>query len=527
MKKRIITIVLLIALLAQLALVCNAEEDGLGFKVRSAYWKDEDLYTYTHLGDFEAGDDVTLSIRNVKAAEAKAETLEAAGGRIRFMILVDNSSSMPGYHSELLALVRQLMSTKQDIVVSVAYFDESYQLLAEELTEWSQVQNALNRIRYVGNMTDIAGSVAQAVEAMGRLSYPEGGEMRNLLVFTDGKPWYSEDAKEQEKGKNAAESLAKQALETYPEILVHTFIIGTWDSSTQELLTGTKGLHQEGSAKEAGKNIADFLDAIYSVRFWLKGFDSSGYLPDTMRLTIDRSIVSVGPVRNVGITPEPIAPVETIPEETDPTETAPDETKPEETDPNETEPGETEPGETDPEETKPEESIPGETAPSPFRPTDSGEQGVDPSETAPTDATDGDGDDKEENRCWILWCILGLLVVAGLTVMVIVLVQRKKSSANAIRIRIQLVAGGGVALKKMYNLQRELLIGTDPDCDVRITGAHDRSNARIFIRGQMIYVEDLGPAEDVLLNQMRLFSSNRLRSGDELTVGSVTLRIQF
>ena len=538
MKKRIITIVLLIAILAQLALVCNADTEMLDFKVRSAYWTDGRLYTYAHLGDFGDGDEVSLTIRNVNAAEAKAKTLKDAGDRVRFTVLVDNSSSMPGYHSELLTLVRQLMETQQDLVLTVAYFDKDYQVVAEDLTEWNQVQRALGRIQYVGNMTDIAGCVAQAVMAMGKLAYPEGGEMRNLLVVTDGKPWYSEDPQEQEKGQAAAESMAEQVMEAYPEILVHTYVVGSWDPSTQELLTGTKGLHLEGAAKSAGEALAEFTDGLYSVQFRLQGYDSSEYLSENMNLKIERSMVSIGPVRNVGITPEDPEPVATEPEETDPTETAPDETKPEETDPEDTKPGETDPedtkpGETDPEDTKPEEPDPSESKPSPFVPgpnpsTGENDSSEDAGSTDTTDTTDGgDGEDGNKNRCWILWCLLGLLVVAGLTVMVIVLVQRKKSSANAIRIRIQLVAGGGVALKKMYNLQRELLIGTDPDCDVRITGAHDRSNARIFIRGQMIYVEDLGPAEDVLLNQMRLFSSNRLRSGDELTVGSVTLRIQF
>lgn len=90
--------------------------------------------------------------------------------------------------------------------------------------------------------------------------------------------------------------------------------------------------------------------------------------------------------------------------------------------------------------------------------------------------------------------------------------------------RIELVAGGNVRLRNVYFLDREILIGPGKNCSIIIPG---NANARIFKQNQIIYVEDMGLADGILLNGMRIFSSNRLRSGDEITIGTVTLRVLF
>ena len=43
----------------------------------------------------------------------------------------------------------------------------------------------------------------------------------------------------------------------------------------------------------------------------------------------------------------------------------------------------------------------------------------------------------------------------------------------------------------------------------------------------MIYIEDMSSPQGTVLNGMRIFSPNRLRSEDEITIGNMVLRALF
>ena len=94
--------------------------------------------------------------------------------------------------------------------------------------------------------------------------------------------------------------------------------------------------------------------------------------------------------------------------------------------------------------------------------------------------------------------------------------------------RIEVLNNDSIRTKKLYHLSREIVIGSGKRSDIVIPGdASVSTDVRIIKRGQLIYVEDFGSTDDTLLNGMRIFTSNRLRSGDEITVGNVTLRVLF
>ena len=93
--------------------------------------------------------------------------------------------------------------------------------------------------------------------------------------------------------------------------------------------------------------------------------------------------------------------------------------------------------------------------------------------------------------------------------------------------KIEKVSGGKIRVKDMYYLSDMILIGSGKKCDVIVPGTKGVECARIIKRDQMIYIEDMGAEEGVLLNGMRIFSPNRLRSGDEITVETTTLKVLF
>ena len=94
--------------------------------------------------------------------------------------------------------------------------------------------------------------------------------------------------------------------------------------------------------------------------------------------------------------------------------------------------------------------------------------------------------------------------------------------------RVEILSGKAVRKKDIYLLTNELLIGTGKQCDIVIRDVNAASvNTRIFKQGQMIYIEDMGSPQGTVLNGMRIFSSNRLRSEDEISIGSTVFRFLF
>ena len=126
---------------------------------------------------------------------------------------------------------------------------------------------------------------------------------------------------------------------------------------------------------------------------------------------------------------------------------------------------------------------------------------------------------------WILCAAVAALCL--ILVVVVLAVKKQRIRATSVRIRIQVVLGN-IRVKDIYYLIRELQIGSDKHCDVIVPQAYSGSaSARIFKQGQLIYIEDMGASDGILLNGMRIFSSNRLRSGDEITIGTVVLKVLF
>ena len=82
--------------------------------------------------------------------------------------------------------------------------------------------------------------------------------------------------------------------------------------------------------------------------------------------------------------------------------------------------------------------------------------------------------------------------------------------------------------KEQLFLSDELLIGRDKDCDIRLINKDvSKKNARLFIREDAIYIEDLNSTNGTAINNMKIFSPNKLRSGDVIAIGSVVIQLRF
>ena len=485
-------------------------------EICASYWQEGMLYTFAHLPmeDF-AEQDASLFVNNAQYQMTTPVSVLQTDTPIHYMLLIDTSTSMPQYRNKILALAEELMTAEANVEITVAKFDRVFSVVDERLSDWDAVKASLKSLDYTGDASDISGSVAGAIAYLGAEGYPEG-EMTNLVVITDGEPWYSNNKETEKECEEQSNLAAAKMIAAYPEIVVHTYSFCPWDDDLYAAVSAGTGLHMvETSVTEAGKALADFTDTLYEIPFSLRGYDNMAQIREQLMLNIGNYFVSYNNVRNAMIVPE--VDLEHTQEDNPEEESVPDDT---------TEHEET----TVPDET----TAPDETHPE-------GTEGTTTTETAESegtvDATEGTGDPAilegdpqviAENM-WqmvLVWCAIatGLIIVI---VAVILLAKKFRVRAASVRMRIQ-VTTGNARVKKEYYLAREIVIGTDRNCDIVLphsdTGV---ASARIFRQGQVIYVEDMGSTDGTLINGMRIFSSNRLRSGDEITVGMTTLRVFF
>ena len=103
-----------------------------------------------------------------------------------------------------------------------------------------------------------------------------------------------------------------------------------------------------------------------------------------------------------------------------------------------------------------------------------------------------------------------------------------RAEERGIYMRLEVVSGEYAGKWEEFSLVDELTIGSGRSCDL-IWEDEDVEplHARIFLRGGLIFLEDLGSDQGTLLGGMRLHEANRLRSGDEITVGSARFRMKF
>ena len=105
----------------------------------------------------------------------------------------------------------------------------------------------------------------------------------------------------------------------------------------------------------------------------------------------------------------------------------------------------------------------------------------------------------------------------------------EKAKKPGILIRIEVYQGSLVSEKDTFYLNRELILGSDPGlCSAVFAGGGvSPRHARIFLRDGVICIEDLGSEKGTYLGNMRLVSSNRLRSGDKLRLGDTVFSAWF
>lgn len=442
---------------------------------------------------------------------AEWKTVEERSQSIAFLLLVDHSNSMKSVSGaqNVSSFVRELTRQYRDrekVSYALASFGREFQLEQEFTEDTAVFQEAVNQIEYGERASNPAGAVLAAADYLDGYARSEG-ELVNLILITDAIPEKVDD------DSLALETAAKR-IEGESSIVVHTF--GLSNPGRDESIQGLDALDSMGSgihsvtsdtsARNTVRQIAELIDHLWVFQF------STGRRQVEQTLDIglyfNGSSVAAMRVPNLGemkMTSEP---------NPDPENTGdlPSGENPDQQDEGDGK-GSSEP--VDPNNG----NVPSENNAQPISPGSSGAQG-----------TAGGG----AGKISLTWIVVGAAGLIALIGVIFILLRRKHDSPaqetedGAICMVLEVISGECAAKGNRFYLSDELIIGKSRKCDIvwKNNGMAPQS-ARIFLSDYVVYIEDIGSSNGVYLGGMRLYNANRLRSGDEIAIGSARFRFKF
>ncbi len=510
---RIIPFAFILALL--LAFPARAAEPC---KAASAYCVGDSVYAFLNADGDSLPEEVSLVVNNSQIASAKPEAVSQTDRPVRYLYLIDLSTSMYKYEDCLTAFSDALFETEtQKAEVTIAGFGERFEVLREGLTTGSAAHEAIQDLEYNHEATDICGGVLSALDFLSNQA-PENGAITNLVLLTDGIPWPALTSE-------SAGSLAalKSAITDSPEVIFHSVTFSQGTPEIQSALSGGTGValsaESEGAAAEGGAAAAKLEDGLYSLSFTSTfeigepRFDAQLFFPETQ--SADMAFLSLNHLRNFSVPAAAQSPAPATPKpsfEPEPTPVPSASSMPD---------ASSEPGSSSaPEGMESEPSSSGEASSGP----ESSALASDAPSAAPTAPGSGLS---IPVYVWIAVAVAVLLLVVCLIVALLKR-SRKKPAAPVVGIamRLEVLNGRQKGEQDVFHLRENLLIGSSPDCDLvwRDKAMPPRA-ARIFVQEQVIYIEGL--SSEVLVGGIKIPGPNRLRSGDEITIGDVRFRFRF
>ncbi|MCD8049482.1 MAG: FHA domain-containing protein [Clostridia bacterium] len=129
----------------------------------------------------------------------------------------------------------------------------------------------------------------------------------------------------------------------------------------------------------------------------------------------------------------------------------------------------------------------------------------------------------------IILIIISIILIALIIIFCILLGRKSKEpKREAILMKLEMISAKGEPNGNEFFLEDELTIGRGKSCDMIIDSDDiEMKHSRIYVNNGVVYIEDLKSRSGTLLGGMRLYAPNRLRTGDEITIGSVRFRFKF
>lgn len=512
-KKYLVLFLSIIMTLFSVLPVTTAQSKSAPVTVASACWTEGEFKAYVHLKEGYKGKIAETGVmvnNNSGNARGEVRSLAKSGQPVRYMLLLDLSTSIPQYQQRIQAFVETLTQKEtQKYQITVAGFGEKFEILEENLTKEEAVQKAVADITCDHRATDIGGGITEALKYLSG-KYKSGKGLMNLVVLSDGVPYLSGNYENEEDGIKETSQKAAKAIANTPEISLHTVGFCEWDPTVMKAVSKGSGLNVSAysveEAKSAAQQIAEYTDSLYLTQIpfsW--DFDTDRLDVQLMITESDSQDMNVIPIQSV-------ANIDRI-DDMDLSKT-PEVTIIEE-----------EPVSEGEESDEGNEDITGDDG--------TEEPVVEPEDTEKEETPQKENGGISKNLLIPVCVALALLLAVIVFVVLRVSRSRQKTEVcdgNAgIAMRLEILSGNCKNTEDTFILRDQIMIGSSSSCDLifKENGVAPE-NSRIFIQDQIIYIENMNEKENnTCLGGMRIYAPNRLRSGDEISIGSVRFIFRF
>lgn len=491
MMKRLFSLVL--PLVLSVALTTGASATASAQLVR-AFVQGDTLYTYVDITGAQSP--ITKAEAEIDgqtfSASGTLETVRQAGFPVTWMLLVDNSNSMPPFREEAVAFAESLAAgSGENTRFLLASFGDAFTLLAEDVPA-EDLAAEIAAIPMDETVTRLHSSMDQALDYFDTLPRT-GNELRGLIVLSDAvayDPGASVSYEELLERINAS------------DVMLHSVGFGTDTASLESLAALTEasgGIHQVVgtglTAADAATTLTEKTGDLY-----VTGFALSDFRPEGETAQVSVTFASGGELVCRGSAEVAFPAADGAAGETEEPESLPP--------------------------SRPETEVP-------------------PANSAPA-GEDGSPEHSQESSGsagGVLLAAIGVVVVAAV-VAAVLLLRRKKSAVpgqqsqktadspqgeeGGIYMRLEVLQGAYLGHGLEFTLSRELVVGRDPDCGIPFgDGSVSHRHCRIFLAHDVVYLEDLGSQNGTFVNGSRLEMARALRSGDEIRVGDAAFRLKF
>lgn len=562
MKKKIgIWLAACLLLLASSVPVFAARNENAIAQAISGYCLGDELYAFVRLNDGYDIDSFKVGLMSdavTSNEEAAITPVTETSSIVRYVFMIDLTGSMRKYTEQVNAFLDALTAAeKQEAFYTIATFGERFNVISENLTDKNAVKDVLQNLEYTEQLTDPYTGVKSAITYLDSYSR-RSGDIINLIVITDGDPdlGYDDEEEAARTEKELAASLTEKIVNT-PEVIISTLCTAEWDETAYAALSNGNGIHElisdDQDAETAGTKMANYVDSLYRTSFKLSRE------PDVERFSIGLKMrgtdlqgtiamldIDIGNIPNLKLfsntvqTEQPgdigAEDVIGIPGIGDgagaDTETAGDtETVGDKETAGDTEnAGDTETA-GDTESAKDTENAEDTES---AKDTENAEDAED-TEDAKTAGNGVKGFLSNMNPVLLVLPVVCVVIVA--VICFVILLKKKKevvaedggaAAMGGIPMRLEVYEGNCTTEASILYLAGELFIGSGPGCNLTFADAGVAPHhAKIVMRNNMIYIEDLNSPTGTYLGGMRIQGQNRLRSGDIISVGNSEFSLKF
>ena len=398
-------------------------------------------------------------------ASGTLATVQQAGFPVTYLLLVDNSTSMPAYRQELVSFGQQLAQLGgEHTQFLLATFGNDLSITEEALSA-EELGTALEQLSFHEEVTRLHSCLDKALDYFEALPR-EGNELRCMVILSDAVQ-YDPD------GGIPYDELLDRLSRS--DVMLHSVGVGQQEEALEslgQLALASGGTHQTLETPDAAEAAAQQLSALNGSMLVL-GFDLSGCSASGEGQNVSVTFASNGALVCKGES--------TVDLPSD----------------------------------QPQAQSPAASSPLP------------PSyNSASPNAEETSPRPSSSPLLPLAGAVVIILLVGGA---VIILKRKGKSNASppsqsqGIYMRIEDPAGHLVGDETERYLTQELTIGRDPACDILFQDPSvSRRHARIFLADGTVYLEDLGSQNGTTVNGNSIHMPCALRSGDVLTIGDVT-----